>query len=86
MEPSKELLGRVQAYLGNRLAHQELSKWLLEYAAHFLEEPEDAFEVQLWSRSLNLVCLLNDSAIDETLVRHEIQSLLASRQVIVENV
>ena len=46
MEPSKELFRRIQAYLDSQLAHQELSKWLLEYAAFFLEEPEDAFEVQ----------------------------------------
>ena len=86
MEPSKELFRRIQAYLDSQLAHQELFKWLLEYAAFFLEEPEDAFEVQVWSRALNLLCLLNDSAIEERLVRHEIQSLLASRQVVVENI
>ena len=49
-------------------------------------EPEKAFEVQLWSRALNLLCLLNDKAIDETLVRREIEALLASHQTVAESV
>ncbi len=86
MDPSGELIGRVRGYLDSRLSHGELSAWLLEYADHFLMEPEKAFEVQLWSRALNLLCLLNDKAIDETLVRREIEALLASHQTVAESV
>ena len=86
MDPSRALLGRVRGYLDDQLSPGELSDWLLEYADHFLAEPEDAFEVRLWSRALNLMCLLNDEAIAETLVRQEIESLLATRQAIAESV
>lgn len=80
MDPSGELLRRVRGYLDDQLSHGELAEWLLEYADHFLAEPDDAFAVQLWSRALNLLCLLNDEAIAETLVRQEIESLLATPQ------
>ena len=86
MDPSRELLGRVREYLDDQLSHGELSEWLLECADHFLAEPEDAFEVQLWSHALTPLCLLNDKAIAETLVRQEIESLLATRQAIAESV
>ncbi len=86
MDPSAELLGRVRGYLDGQLSHSELSEWLLEYADHFLMEPKDAFEVRLWSHALNLLCLLNDKAIAETLVRQEIESLLATHQAIAESV
>ncbi len=76
----------MRGYLDDQLSHGELAEWLLEYADHFLAEPEDAFEVRLWSRALNLLCLLNDKAIAETLVRQEIESLLATRQAIAESV
>ena len=76
----------MRGYLDDQLSHGELAEWLLEYADHFLAEPEDAFEVRLWSRALNLLCLLNDKAIAETLVRQEIESLLAPRQAIAERV
>ena len=86
MDPSGELLGRVREYVDDQLSHGELAEWLLEYADHFLAVPEDAFEARLWSRTLNLLCLLNDKAIAETLVRQEIESLLATRQAIAESV
>ena len=86
MDPSGELLRRVRGYLDDQLSHGELAEWLLEFADHFLAEPEDAFEVQLWSRALNLLCLLNDEAIAEALVRQEIESLLASQQAVAESV
>ncbi len=82
MDSSAELIGRVRGYLDNQLSHGELSEWLLEHADYFLMKPENACEVQLWSRALNLLCLLNDKAIDELLVRQEIESLLARHQAV----
>ena len=86
MDPSGELLRRVRGYLDCQLSPGELSEWLLEYADHYLAEPDDAFAVRLWSRALNLLCLLNDEAIAETRVRQEIESLLASQQAVAESV
>ena len=86
MDPSQELLGRVRRYLDGKQPHGELSEWLLKYADYFLAEPEKSFEVQLWSRALNLLCLLGDDSIDETIVRQELEALLASRQAVPETV
>lgn len=79
MQASQHVLDFVDAYLARDLSHDELYNWLLESADLQGEAKEHESDLNLWARTLNLLCLLHDEVMDENAVRQELQAIAANR-------
>ncbi|MCY4436802.1 MAG: hypothetical protein OXE05_05645 [Chloroflexi bacterium] len=79
MQESKDIFDRIDAYLAEDLSHDELFHWLLEAADRYCEVGENALGVNVWARTLNMLCLLQDGAVEESAVQLELQALGGSR-------
>ena len=79
MQGSKDIYDHIDAYLTKDLSHDELFDWLLESADLYCEAISSESEVNVWARTLNMLCLLHDRSIGESVVRQELQALAANR-------
>ena len=79
MQQPRDIFDQIEAYLADDVSHEELFEWLLESADLYGEATESESEVNVWARTLNMLCLLQDSAVGESVVRQELQALAANR-------
>ena len=79
MQESKDLFDRIDAYLVEDLSNDELFRWLLEAADLYSEVGQNESGVNLWARALNMLCLLHDGVVEESVVRLELRALAGLR-------
>lgn len=79
MQESKDIFDRIDAYLVEDLSHDELFRWLLEAADLYGEVGQNESGVNLWARALNMLCLLHDGVVEESVVRLELRALAGLR-------
>ena len=79
MQQPRDIFDQIEAYLADDVSHEELFAWLLDSADDYAEASDSGSEVNVWARTLNMLCLLQDSAVDESVVRQELQALAANR-------
>ena len=79
MQQPRDIFDQIEAYLADDVSHEELFAWLLDSADDYAEASDSESEVNVWARTLNMLCLLQDSGVDESVVRQELQALAANR-------
>ena len=79
MQQPRDIFDQIEAYLADDVSHEELFAWLLDSADDYAEASDSGSEVNVWARTLNMLCLLQDSGVDESVVRQELQALAANR-------